>query len=524
MRVIEVFIASGLVLIFCAVTPAINIYVDPINGNDANRGDSWLGPLKTITEASWRYERRSLVLHLAEGVFSPESGEIFPLIFFQSVTLEGISPEKTMIEPGTSATIIRWVGDSFVLSHLSLLGESMPGAAKRDQSMIKLSGGDVYIQYVHFMALQPRSRPILSLDLDMAMYLEDSMFIDCAGKWFDVGSESSPDIMIERCVFMRSSLNNDADAPTWPRSAWVADCRFQGPGCLEGFDPSGGLFYINCAFEDYYLEIFSGEAVMHAGGTYWPRREIIGCSFRNSTIQTHVYQGVDFEYCAFDPESELDIVDGSASVWGSCSSFTDDDPNDNFGLRGGIQADPMFVDGPLGGCYLSNSASGQMFSSPCLSWPIERYRGWPPEGMTTRTDGAPDEAPFDIGYHYPSVPPPPPKVAIRTDRAEYAAGDEMTVSMSYENRGVKVEGAVYFAFGPESLDWLVFWPWMTFVPTPFAEGTLWSGVSYPNLLSTSHTIPDSLAPGGYLWLGAVLNANGTFASDIALRPVSITPR
>ena len=146
---------------------------------------------------------------------------------------------------------------------------------------------------------------------------------------------------------------------------------------------------------------------------------------------------------------------------------------------------------------------------------------WPPEGSTTRTDGVPDEPPYDIGYHYPSVPPPPPKVAIRTDRAEYAPGDEMTVSMSYENRGVKVEGAIYFAFGPESLDWLVFWPWMTVVPTPYFEGTLWSGVSYPNLPSTTHTIPDSLAPGGYLWLGAVLNADGSFASDIALRPVTI---
>ena len=142
--------------------------------------------------------------------------------------------------------------------------------------------------------------------------------------------------------------------------------------------------------------------------------------------------------------------------------------------------------------------------------------------MTTRTDGVPDEYPYDLGYHYPSLPPPLPSVSIRTDRAEYAAGEEMQAFMSYENRGVKVEGAIYFAFGPDTLDWLIYWPWMTFVPTPWVEGTLWSGVSYRNLPPTTHTIPDSLTPGGYLWLGAVLSFDGTFASDIALWPVTIT--
>ena len=189
--------------------------------------------------------------------------------------------------------------------------------------------------------------------------------------------------------------------------------------------------------------------------------------------------------------------------------------------EGNISDDPRFAFGPLGDCYLSCRASGQTVDSPCIDVGSNSAEFLNLAHLTTRTDGFPDTGVVDIGYHYPSVPPPPPKVEIETDRAEYAAGDEMTVSMSYENRGVKVEGAIYFAFGPESLDWLVFWPWMTFVPTPYFEGTLWSGVSYPNLPSTTHTIPESLAPGGYLCLGAVLNADGSFASDIALYPVTI---
>ncbi|MBN1593280.1 MAG: hypothetical protein JW941_08570 [Candidatus Coatesbacteria bacterium] len=144
------------------------------------------------------------------------------------------------------------------------------------------------------------------------------------------------------------------------------------------------------------------------------------------------------------------------------------------------------------------------------------------EGLTTRTDGVPDESPYDIGYHYPSVPPPPPAVEVRTDKSEYVPGEEMTFYPSYENRGVKVEGAIYFAFAPEDLEWFAYWPWMTFIPTPYVEGTLYSGVSYPNLPPTTHTIPEGLAPGTYYWLGAVIASDGSFASDIALCPVQIT--
>ncbi|MBN1593552.1 MAG: hypothetical protein JW941_09960, partial [Candidatus Coatesbacteria bacterium] len=66
-----------------------------------------------------------------------------------------------------------------------------------------------------------------------------------------------------------------------------------------------------------------------------------------------------------------------------------------------------------------------------------------------------------------------------------------------------------------------YWPWMTFIPTPYVEGTLYSGISYPNLPSTTHTIPEGLAPGTYYWLGAVIASDGSFASDIAIWPVEI---
>ncbi|RJP79695.1 MAG: T9SS C-terminal target domain-containing protein [Candidatus Zixiibacteriota bacterium] len=73
---------------------------------------------------------------------------------------------------------------------------------------------------------------------------------------------------------------------------------------------------------------------------------------------------------------------------------------------GNINADPLFVSGPGGDYYLSQTAAGQIQQSPCVN------AGDPASPMvdgTTRTDQAPDLGIVDMGYHYnTTVPPPPP--------------------------------------------------------------------------------------------------------------------
>ena len=64
---------------------------------------------------------------------------------------------------------------------------------------------------------------------------------------------------------------------------------------------------------------------------------------------------------------------------------------------GMIDADPLFVSGPSGGHYLSQTAAGQAADSPCVDAgdPIgELIEG------TTRTDGVWDLGLLDMGYHY----------------------------------------------------------------------------------------------------------------------------
>jgi parallel beta-helix repeat protein len=68
---------------------------------------------------------------------------------------------------------------------------------------------------------------------------------------------------------------------------------------------------------------------------------------------------------------------------------------------GNIDADPLFVRGPLHAYYLSQIAAGQATDSPCVD------AGWPKgllppfDGITTRTDGVPDSGVIDMGYHAP---------------------------------------------------------------------------------------------------------------------------
>ena len=69
--------------------------------------------------------------------------------------------------------------------------------------------------------------------------------------------------------------------------------------------------------------------------------------------------------------------------------------------EGNIDADPLFVDGPEGDCCLSQLAAGQPQDSPCLDAGISTLiSAWLNGYTTTRTDGVPDTAPDDIGYHY----------------------------------------------------------------------------------------------------------------------------
>jgi len=81
--------------------------------------------------------------------------------------------------------------------------------------------------------------------------------------------------------------------------------------------------------------------------------------------------------------------------------------------EGNFDADPIFVFGPGGGFYLSQTAAGQPIDSPCVDtgsagsasicFPTAEDTNCFNE-LTTRTDLIPDTGTVDLGYHPPAAP------------------------------------------------------------------------------------------------------------------------
>ncbi len=71
--------------------------------------------------------------------------------------------------------------------------------------------------------------------------------------------------------------------------------------------------------------------------------------------------------------------------------------------EGNINENPLFVTGPDGSYFLSQTAAGQKEDSPCVN------AGDPQGEMlhgSTRTDQVPDRRPIDMGYHYSATAQP----------------------------------------------------------------------------------------------------------------------
>ena len=62
--------------------------------------------------------------------------------------------------------------------------------------------------------------------------------------------------------------------------------------------------------------------------------------------------------------------------------------------------DPLFVPGPRGECYLSQTAAGEPEDSPCLNAGVEPASTGGFDTLTTRSDEIFDAGSVDLGYHY----------------------------------------------------------------------------------------------------------------------------
>ncbi len=161
----------------------------------------------------------------------------------------------------------------------------------------------------------------------------------------------------------------------------------------------------NCVFHDNDLyQNYATLAVVNGSA------EIAHCTFSDNAgtwneKELRAYEGqIVMTHCVISARcNDVVIVSGPSGEF--IASWSDIDAGDGtvWPGEGNIGAEPLFVTGPHGDCYLSQKAAGQIEDSPCVN------AGDPGAGLipgSTRSDEVVDQWVLDMGYHYPAVSRP----------------------------------------------------------------------------------------------------------------------
>ncbi|MHC4806488.1 MAG: S8 family serine peptidase, partial [Planctomycetota bacterium] len=181
----------------------------------------------------------------------------------------------------------------------------------------------------------------------------------------------------------------------------------------------------NCLISENFANSVGGGMACH-----YASPSIFNCVIANNSA---IYKsgGIDLEYSSptitnctivVDPDRSKDggifayrdsfPVISNSILWGNgddlynCSATYSCIEDDDRGV-GNIHLEPTFVTGPLGDYYLSQIAAGQLSDSTCVDiGDPGTDPGLKIHTFTTRTNGAPDEGPVDMGAHYLSIDDP----------------------------------------------------------------------------------------------------------------------
>ena len=168
----------------------------------------------------------------------------------------------------------------------------------------------------------------------------------------------------------------------------------------------GGGIYVNCVIEnclitDNYcyanadlINWGTGYEVNQGGGA-WSNSNILNCTivYNISGEGSGAYGGNLKNCIVFNNETYNNPQITGYAIY-SCIEG-------GYSGQGNISSDPLFIEGPSGEYYLSQTAAGQWQQSPCVD------AGDPASSLiigTTRTDELVDTGIVDMGFHYHCEP------------------------------------------------------------------------------------------------------------------------
>jgi len=206
------------------------------------------------------------------------------------------------------------------------------------------------------------------------------------------------DLTLTHCTILGNTTNDEGGGIWFWMSdgATVANCMIVGNSALA---TSGGIGFASSSPSITNCTISGNSAFLHVGGG-------VGCFEGSSPTMTNCIlwgntapTGHEIALASTGWPSTLTIR--HSDVQGGTGE-ADVEPGCTLDIDGTcIDADPLFVTGPLHGCYLSQIAAGQLADSPCVDTGSDTAANLGLDALTTRTDGVTDTGVVDMGYHAP---------------------------------------------------------------------------------------------------------------------------
>ena len=189
-------------------------------------------------------------------------------------------------------------------------------------------------------------------------------------------------------------------------SGIIENCVISGNFTEAGFT-TGGSGLCGCNGQIVNCLIINNSGWGDLGGCYGGGLYLCDGQIRNCTIYGNSDSAGAGIYQCYGLIANC-IIWGNHTAWNEWRNSTPTYScieNWTGGGTGNLALDPVFVNGPLGGYYLSQVAAGQALDSPCVDAGSDLAVNLGMGELTTRTDHVGDTGTVDMGYHY-AIPNP----------------------------------------------------------------------------------------------------------------------
>ena len=267
-----------------------------------------------------------------------------------------------------------------------------------------------------------------SLDLQYCAFRENTSHYG-AGVW----TSDAATVSIENTAFVANAATGNGGAcDTYQGATTINGCRFEGNTAVD----SGGAMNVVSSDCAVHASVFAGNEATWGGGLDYDDRasgvspaEVADCLFLGNqaswggagrAVQGSAY----FRSCTFADNHAtagggglLISESGTVSVSDCIVWSSPPEPISSYGsttvvysdIQGGwtgpgennIDLLPLFTAGPEGCYYLSHTAAGQPWQSPCVDAGSDTAANLGLYVLTTRRDEVGDAGTVDMGYHYP---------------------------------------------------------------------------------------------------------------------------